>query len=137
MPDDLKDFILWIFEASLDAQLRAVRRLRSGRPEPATARRLPGLSQVDLAYDILKRARTPFPISELLASSIHFTFHLTVDRESLVSSLSKKIVRADRFIRTDRKERPSRNLTGVKARHSTLTRYNCEITYLYSAMLES
>ena len=93
MPDDLKDFILWIFEASLDAQLRAVRRLRSGRPEPATARRLPGLSQVDMAYDILKRARTPFPISELLASSIHFTFHLTVDRESLVSSLSKKIVR--------------------------------------------
>ena len=77
------------------------------------------------------------PISELLASSIHSTVHLTVDRESLVSSLSKKIVRGDRFIRTDRKERPSRNLTGVKARHSTLTRYNCEITYLYSAMLES
>jgi hypothetical protein len=25
----------------------------------------------------------------------------------------------------------------VKELHSTLTRYNCEITYLYSAMLES
>jgi hypothetical protein len=38
-------------------------------------------------------------ISELLAR-IHSTFHLTVDRESLVSSLSKKIARGDRFIRT-------------------------------------
>ena len=35
MPDDLKDSILSIFEASLDAQLRAVRRLRRGSPEPA------------------------------------------------------------------------------------------------------
>jgi len=101
MPDDLKDSILSIFEASLDAQLRAVRRLRSGQPEPAPARRRQGLSQVDMAYDILKKARTPLHISQLLAR-IHSTFHLTVDRESLVSSLTKKIARGDRFIRTDK-----------------------------------
>jgi hypothetical protein len=101
MPDDLKDSILSIFEASLDAQLRAVRRLRSRQPEPTPARRRQGLSQVDLAYDILKEAGTPLHISELLAR-IHSTFHLTVDRESLVSSLSKKIARGDRFIRTDK-----------------------------------
>jgi hypothetical protein len=35
MADDLKDSILSILEASLDAQLRAVRRLRSGSPAPA------------------------------------------------------------------------------------------------------
>ena len=34
MPDDLKDSILSIFEASLEAQLRAVRRLRSSHPSP-------------------------------------------------------------------------------------------------------
>jgi hypothetical protein len=89
LPDDLKDSILSIFEASLDAQLRAVRRLRRGPPEPAQTRRRQGLSQVDMAYDILRKARTPLHISELLAR-IHSTFHLTVDRASLVSSLSKK-----------------------------------------------
>ena len=101
MPDDLKDSILSIFEASLDAQLRAVRRLRSGPPQPAPGRRREGLAQVDMAYDILKKARTPLHISELLAS-IRSTFHVTVDRESLVSSLTKKVARGDRFTRTDK-----------------------------------
>src|SRR6516225_2710176 len=101
MPDDLKDSIFSIFEASLDAQLLAVLPLRRGQPEPAPALRLHGLSQVDMAYDILKKARTSLHISELLAR-IHSTFHLTVDRESLVSSLTKKVARGDRFIRTDK-----------------------------------
>ncbi len=101
MPDDLKDSILSIFEASLDAQLRAVRRLRSSQPEPTPARRRHGLSQVDIAYDILKKAGTPLHISELLAR-IHSAFHIAVERESLVSSLAKKIARGDRFIRTDK-----------------------------------
>jgi hypothetical protein len=101
MPDDLKDSILSIFEVSLDAQLRAVRRLRSGPPEASPMRRREGLSQVDMAYDILKKARTPLHISELLAR-IRSTFHVTVDRESLVSSLTKKVARGDRFTRTDK-----------------------------------
>jgi len=99
MPDDVRDSILSIFEASLDAQLRAVRRLRGGSQAPAPTRRRAGLSQVDMAYDILKKARSPLHISELLAR-LHSTFHLTVDRESLVSSLSKKVARGDRFLRT-------------------------------------
>ena len=98
MPDDLQDSILSIFEASLDAQLRAVRRLR--RPPPASSpSRHAGLSQVDMAFDILKKARTPLHISQILAR-IRATFHVTVDRESLVSSLSKKVARGDRFLRT-------------------------------------
>jgi hypothetical protein len=99
LPDDLKDSILSIFEASLDAQLRAVRRLRSGSPEPTPAHHRQGLSQVDMAFDILKKARAPLHISELL-QRIRATFHLAVDRESLVSSLSKKVARGDRFTRT-------------------------------------
>jgi len=68
-------------------------------PEPARGRRRQGLSQVDMACDILKKAGTPLHISELLAR-LRSTFHLTVDRESLVSSLTKKVARGDRFIRT-------------------------------------
>jgi len=101
MSDDLKDSVLSIFEASLEAQLRAVRRLRRGPSEPAPARRRQGLSQVDMAYDILHKARTPLHISELLAR-IRSTFHVTVDRESLVSSLTKKVARGDRFTRPDK-----------------------------------
>jgi hypothetical protein len=101
MNDDLKDLLLSIHEASLEAQLRAVRRLRQGPPDAARPRTQPnkGLSQVDMAFDILKKARAPLHVSELLAR-IHSTFHISVDRESLVSSLTKKVARGDRFLRT-------------------------------------
>jgi hypothetical protein len=52
-----------------------------------------------MAYDVLKKAGVPLHISEILAR-IHSTFRVTVDRESLVSSLSKKVMRGDRFVRT-------------------------------------
>jgi hypothetical protein len=100
--DDLKATILDVFEASLDAQLRAVRRLRRGPAPPARAgRREKGLSQVDMAYDVLRKARGPLHISELLAR-LERTFGVAVDRESLVSSLTKKVARGDRFVRTEK-----------------------------------
>ncbi len=98
MADDLKDTILSIFEASLDAQLRAVRRLRQspGETPPTPARR--GMSQVDMAYDILKRARSPLHVSRII-QRIEQAFGVRLDRESLVSALSKKVARRDRFSR--------------------------------------
>ncbi len=101
MPDDLKDLILGTVEASLDAQLRAVRRLRQGTPTARTPRLPKGLSQVDMAHDVLKKARGPLHVSEIL-SRIAAQFHVPVDRESLVSSLTKKVARGDRFVRTDK-----------------------------------
>jgi hypothetical protein len=101
MNDDLKDLILGTLEASLEAQLRAVRRLRQGEPTPSHPRQIKGLSQVDMAFDILKKARAPLHISDLL-DRIHAQFDVTVDRESLVSSLSKKVARGDRFLRPDK-----------------------------------
>jgi hypothetical protein len=98
MNDTLKESILSIFEASLEAQLRAVRRLRQGEPAPAARSHRKGLSQVDMAFDILKKARSPLHVSAIL-DRIQSQFHVTVDRESLVSSLSKKVARGDRFLR--------------------------------------
>jgi hypothetical protein len=54
-----------------------------------------------MAFDILKKSRAPLHISELL-DRIHAQFGITVDRESLVSSLSKKVARGDRFLRPDK-----------------------------------
>jgi hypothetical protein len=100
MPDaDLKDVILSVLEAGLDAQLRAVRRLRHGGPPEAAPRRRQGLSQVDMAHDVLKSARGPLHICEIL-TRIQGAFGVTVDRDSLVSSLTKKVARRDRFVRT-------------------------------------
>ena len=99
MSENVRETILSTIEESLDAQLRAVRRLRKGQPlEGKTSRRL-RLSQVDMAYDILKKARAPVHIADLL-ERIQSSFGAAVDRESLVSSLTKKVARGDRFLRT-------------------------------------
>jgi methylphosphotriester-DNA--protein-cysteine methyltransferase len=111
MDNNLRDTIFEAVEECLDAQLRAVRRLRKTEPGPSVPRARKRMSQVDMAYDILVKARKPLHISELL-ERIQRSFQVTVDRESLVSSLTKKVMRGDRFIREDRntfavKERPS------------------------------
>jgi len=101
MNEDLRDLILDTVETSLDAQLRAVRRLRKG---PRPAGKAPGskrLSQVDMAYDILKKARAPLHVAQII-ERIRAAFAVRVDRESLVSSLTKKVARGDRFLRTDK-----------------------------------
>ena len=100
MNDDLKDLMLSVFEASLEAQLRAIRRLRQG-DAPTQPRPRKRLSQVDMAFDILKKARSPLHVSALLAR-IHSSFGVAIDRESLVSSLTKKVARQDRFLRTEK-----------------------------------
>jgi len=101
MNDESRDLILSVFEASLDAQLRAVRRLRHGEGPGAEPRRRQGLSQVDMAFDILKKTRSPLHVSVIL-DRIQTHFGVTVDRESLVSSLTKKVARGDRFLRPEK-----------------------------------
>lgn len=101
MNNDIRDAVLNAFEASLEAQLRAVRRLRQGPERSAQPRRSKGLSQVDMAFDILKTARAPLHISDIL-DRIQAQFHVAVDRESLVSSLTKKVARGDRFLRPEK-----------------------------------
>jgi hypothetical protein len=101
MPNDIKDTILSTIEASLDAQLRAVRRLRKGEKPEAKQSRKSRTSQVDMAYDVLKNSGEPLHITDLL-ERIRSAFGIAVDRDSLVSSLAKKISRGDRFVRTER-----------------------------------
>lgn len=102
----LRDTLLSVIESSLDAQLRAVRRLRTCSAEIGSRDADPkkasdkGRSQVDMAYDILI-VSGPLHVTELL-SAIKLRFGIEIDRESLVSALSKRIARGDRFERTDR-----------------------------------
>lgn len=100
--DPVRDAVLEAVEASLEAQLRAVRRLRRSADAPPRPARRSRLSQVDMAFDVLAKADAPLHINEIL-ERIRAQFSVAVDRESLVSSLSKKVARADRF------RRPAKN----------------------------
>ncbi|MBV8533668.1 MAG: winged helix-turn-helix domain-containing protein [Verrucomicrobia bacterium] len=54
---------------------------------------------MDMAYDILKEGAQPMHVSEIL-NRIKTRFGRQIDRESLVSALTKRVARADRFVRT-------------------------------------
>jgi len=62
--EDVRDTILDAMVISLEAQLRALKRLRgtSEEEEPLDM----GMSQVDMVYNILKRAGQPLHISQII-----------------------------------------------------------------------
>ena len=53
------------------------------------------------SFYILKKARSPLHVSEIL-NRIQSQFGVSVDRESLVSSLTKEVARGDRFLRPEK-----------------------------------
>jgi predicted transcriptional regulator len=94
--------VLTAVEVGLEAQLRAVRRLLHAEGEdPDKSLRRQSRSQVDIVEDILRKAGTPLHISEILARA-QKNFGLSLDRESVVSALTKKVRKGDRFERSDR-----------------------------------
>ena len=101
----VRDAVLEVIESSLEAQLKAIRRLRAsppaGKPVGRSGGRADkeGRSQVDMAYDILASSGQPLHINEIL-TGIKGRFKTEVDRESLVSAISKRVARSDRFRRT-------------------------------------
>lgn len=112
--DDVREAVFSAIEASLDAQLRAVRRLRLQSDEPKTQRTSPkGMSQVTMAEDILRQAGNPLHANDII-EQIKKIHGVDVDRESLVSALSKRVQRGDRFVRSG----PNQFALGPAARRS-------------------
>ena len=103
--NDIEASVLHAFEVSLEAQLKAIKSLRAGPVAKKPPRQ--GKSQVDMVYDILQRASIPLHISEIIDRVEKFHGQ-RLERESIVSSLVKKVRRGDRFIR------PDRNVFGLK-----------------------
>ncbi|MCX7049286.1 MAG: HTH domain-containing protein [Candidatus Sumerlaeota bacterium] len=81
-----------------EAQAKALKRLRSRSSECKPRKRV-GMSQLDLVEDILAKSGTPLHISEILRR-IEREHGARLERESVVSSLAKKVVRNERFLRT-------------------------------------
>ena len=95
----IEEAVLNAFEIALDAQLRAIRRAKG--KESAEPKDKRSTSQIDMVYDVLLRAAEPLHISEIL-DRVEELHGRRLDRESVVSSLVKKIARGDRFVRTDK-----------------------------------
>jgi hypothetical protein len=102
MPSDLRNDLIDVLESVTRAQLKTLRRLRSSSlPEssPSGIKTLKGMSQIDMVYNILRSAGRSLHISEIM-TLVTKQYGATLDRESIVSAITKRVARKDRFIRT-------------------------------------
>jgi len=101
--DQIEDTILRTLEASLKAQLKAVKGLRgstgkeagkgSGRPRKI------GTSQTDLALEVLRGEGHPMHVDDIV-EAVRRRHGRELVRDSLVSAITKKIARGEEFIKT-------------------------------------
>lgn len=95
-----EEFILNLFESMLRAQLNALKQARKSLGLAGDkASKEQRMSHVDMVYDILVRAHRPMHVEDLIVE-MGKRFGVKVDKDSLVSALSKRIQRQDRFQKT-------------------------------------
>jgi len=98
--DDIRQAIMEAEEIKLKAQLRAIREAIKGKNETRSDDNVKRTSQVDYVYQVLKYHKKPMHVSEIIEKCRH-EYGIVLHRESIVSALLKKVVRMDRFIKTD------------------------------------
>ena len=99
MESKIPEWFLSFYESLFSAQLRAVRQLKSPNPKKTKAIKDKSMSNMSMAIDILRRARQPLHVSEIIAQ-VKARHGVELDRESLVSALVKKVHRRQGLIRT-------------------------------------
>jgi len=99
MESKVPEWFLSFYESLFSAQLRAIRQLKSPKPKKARETGKKGISNMYMAADILQRAQRPLHISEIIAQ-VKTKYGVTLDRESLVSALVKKVHRRQGLSRT-------------------------------------
>ena len=99
MEDKIPDSLLNLYESLLSSQLQTVRQLKNRKSRKIKPQRREGMSNMDMVLDILQQARKPLHISEILAQ-VKAKHRVSLDRESLVSALVKKVHRNQGVTRT-------------------------------------
>jgi len=99
MESKIPEWFLSFYESLFLAQLRTVRQIKSPKPKKAKGREDKSMSNMDMAIDILRRVQRPLHISEIIAQ-VKTKYGVTLDRESLVSALVKKVHRRRGLSRT-------------------------------------
>lgn len=100
METKLPEWFLSFHEQLFSAQLRTIRQLRAPKIRKRKTRRGErSMSNIDMALDILQRAQHPLHISDII-SQVKAKYGVSLDRESLVSALVKKVHRHQGVDRT-------------------------------------
>ncbi len=81
----------------LEVQVRVLKKLRGSNKVDKSHKK--SMSQSGIVFSVLTEAGRPLHVSEIIADAEKM-FGITLERESLVSALSKKVMKKDRFIRT-------------------------------------
>jgi hypothetical protein len=92
MESKIPEWFLSFYESLFVAQLRTLRQLKSPKPKKSKRTEDKGMSNMSMAIDILRRSQSPLHISEIIAQ-VKTKYGVTLDRESLVSALVKKVHR--------------------------------------------
>jgi hypothetical protein len=92
MESKIPEWFLSFYESLFSAQLRAIRQLKSPKVRKAKREEGKSMSNIDMAIDILRRGQRPLHVSEIIAQ-VKTKHGVTLDRESLVSALVKKVHR--------------------------------------------
>jgi hypothetical protein len=99
MESKIPQWFLSFYESIFSAQLRAVRQLKSPKPKKAKPKEGKSMSNMDMSMDILQKAQRPLHVSEII-EQVKNKYGVTLDRESLVSALVKKVHRRQGLSRT-------------------------------------
>jgi len=96
----ISEELLILFEHLLRAQLNVIRQLRKASGvEEEQQKPKKGMSQTQMVYDILLVQQKPLHVDEIIAE-ISKRFNIKLDKESVVSALTKRVRRQDRFAKT-------------------------------------
>jgi len=99
MESKIPEWFLSFYESLFSAQLRAIRQLKSPKLRKDKEGEKKSMSNMYMATDILQRAQRPLHVSEIIAQ-VKNKYGVTLDRESLVSALVKKVHRRQGLSRT-------------------------------------
>jgi hypothetical protein len=99
MDSKIPEWFLSFYESLFLAQLRTLRQLKSPKAKKAKGTGDKSMSNMGMATDILRRAQRPLHISEII-SQVKTKYGVTLDRESLVSALVKKVQRGQGLSRS-------------------------------------
>lgn len=77
-------------ESLLKSQIKIIREFLKKGEEPKFKPRKKGKSQMNIIYDILLSAQKPLHVTDIIAHAKQ-NFRVNLDRESVVSAITKKI----------------------------------------------
>jgi predicted transcriptional regulator len=94
-----KDDLIEVLENTALAQLRALRALRRSAQRKTSPREPKRKSNMEIIYDILLATKGPLHIHDILQRA-QKDYHRPLQRESVVSALTKKVLDQNVFTRT-------------------------------------